>query len=119
MQAIVDAAERERWHQRLGGRVAAVISNKAQAPGLEQAQRAGLHTEVIEHRHFESREAFDAALMQGIDRHTPALVVLAADGRTVSRHDLARGDDAHRQREQVAQWHESGRILGGAQTLRG
>ena len=77
MQAIVDAAERERWHQRLGGRVAAVISNKAQAPGLEQAQRAGLHTEVIEHPQFESREAFDAALMRGIDRHAPALVVLA------------------------------------------
>jgi phosphoribosylglycinamide formyltransferase 1 len=77
MQAIVDAAERERWHQRLGVRVAAVISNKAQAPGLEQAQRGGLHTEVLEHPQFQSREAFDAALMRVIDRHAPALVVLA------------------------------------------
>ena len=77
MQAIVDAAEREGWHQRLGVRVAAVISNKAQAPGIEQAQRAGLHTEVIEPLQFQSREAFDAALMRGIDRHAPALVVLA------------------------------------------
>lgn len=77
MQAILDAAERERWHQRLGGRVAAVISNKAHAPGLAQAQRAGLCTDVIAHEKFDSRAAFDAALMQGIDRHSPALVVLA------------------------------------------
>lgn len=77
MQAIVDAAEREHWHQRLGIRLASVISNKAEAPGLALAQRAGLHTEVIEHQKYDSREDFDAALMRGIDCHAPALVVLA------------------------------------------
>lgn len=77
MQAILEAAEHERWLQRLGIRVAAVISNKTEAQGLAHAQQAGLHTEVIEHQKFDSREAFDAALMRVIDRHSPALVVLA------------------------------------------
>lgn len=77
MQAVVEAAAREQWAQRLGARVAAVISNKADAPGLAWAQQAGVATEVLDHRFFQSREDFDAELMRRIDGHAPALVLLA------------------------------------------
>lgn len=81
MGAIVQAAERERWAERLNARVAAVISNKADASGLALAREAGIATAVVDHQAFadqpQPREAFDAALMATIDRHQPALVVLA------------------------------------------
>ena len=77
MQAVIEAAAREDWLGRLGARVVAVISNKPEAAGLGLAQQAGIATEVVDHRGYGSREAFDAALMQSIDRHAPALVLLA------------------------------------------
>ena len=77
MAAIVRRAQQENWEARLGARVAAVISNKADAKGLVFAKEQGISTTVLDHKAFPSREAFDAALMQDIDRHAPALVVLA------------------------------------------
>ena len=77
MQALIEAADREDWPGRLGARVAAVVSNKPEAAGLALACQAGIATEVVDHRGYESREAFDRALMHAIDRHAPALVVLA------------------------------------------
>ncbi|PHM21838.1 MAG: phosphoribosylglycinamide formyltransferase [Curvibacter sp. PD_MW3] len=77
MAAIVKAAERERWQDKFDARVAAVISNKADAKGLVFARDKGIATEVLDHKGFASREAFDAALMAAIDRFEPALVVLA------------------------------------------
>jgi phosphoribosylglycinamide formyltransferase-1 len=77
MEAIIRTAQNEHWADLLGARVAAVISNKADAPGLTLAQTLGVATEVLDHRGFESRAAFDAALQSRIDAHSPALVVLA------------------------------------------
>jgi len=77
MAAIVKAAERERWQDHYDAKVAAVISNKADAKGLVFARDKGIATEVLDHKGFASREAFDAALMAAIDRFEPALVVLA------------------------------------------
>jgi len=77
MAAIVKAAERERWQDNYDAKVAAVISNKADAKGLVFARDKGIATEVLDHKGFASREAFDAALMAAIDRFEPALVVLA------------------------------------------
>ena len=77
MAAIVCRAQQEQWETRLGARVAAIISNKADAKGLVFAREQGIATAVLDHKAFASREAFDAALMQEIDRHAPALVVLA------------------------------------------
>lgn len=57
--------------------VAAVISNRPNAPGLEYAKKANIPTAVINHQDFESREAFDHALADEIDRYSPNLVVLA------------------------------------------
>ena len=64
--------------------IRAVISNRAEAYGLERAQRAGIHTEVLAHGDFESREAYDTALMALIDRFDPGLVVLAGFMRILS-----------------------------------
>ena len=77
MSAIAQAARVGQWQQRLGAQVACVISNRADAPGLLAAAALGLPTQVVPHSAFGTREAFDAALQQAIDAHTPTLVVLA------------------------------------------
>lgn len=77
MAAIVQAAQQQDWQQQFGATVAAVISNRPGAAGLQVAESLGVATQLLDHRAFESREAFDAALMQLIDGHRPALVVLA------------------------------------------
>ena len=77
MAAIVRTARRQRWAERLDARVAAVISNRPGAAGLQVAADAGIATAVVDHKLFAGREAFDAALMQAIDAYAPALVVLA------------------------------------------
>ncbi|MCE1249484.1 MAG: phosphoribosylglycinamide formyltransferase [Comamonadaceae bacterium] len=77
MAAIVRAAQQQDWARSLGAQVAAVVSNKAEAKGLEFARAQGIATEVLNHKNFASREDFDAALAQVIDRYQPALVVLA------------------------------------------
>ena len=84
MAAMVRTAQQQQWDKRLGARVAAVVSNKADAAGLAFAQAQGIATEVLDHKLFESREAFDAALAAAIDRYEPALVVLAGFMRILS-----------------------------------
>ena len=73
MEAIVHAAKAEQWP----ARIAAVISNKADAKGLEFAASHCIPTAVVSNKEFASREAFDAALQEAIDRFAPDLVVLA------------------------------------------
>ena len=81
LAAIVQTARRDAWAQRLGAQVAAVISNRADAKGLVFAKEQGIATAVLDHKAFDSREAFDAALAGLIDRYSlpnaPVLVVLA------------------------------------------
>ncbi|KIF83518.1 phosphoribosylglycinamide formyltransferase [Noviherbaspirillum autotrophicum] len=72
MQAIVRAARSEQWPCR----IAAVISNRADAEGLAFAAENGIPTAVVVSKGL-SREAFDAALQEQIDRFAPDLVVLA------------------------------------------
>lgn len=62
----------------------AVISNRADAPGLQRAMNAGIDTRVLDHTAFEGREAFDAALIDIIDTFNPHLVVLAGFMRILS-----------------------------------
>ncbi|NQD92260.1 phosphoribosylglycinamide formyltransferase [Pseudomonas sp. CrR25] len=57
--------------------ISAVISNRADAYGLQRARQADIATAVLDHKQFDGREAFDAALIAAIDRHRPDLVVLA------------------------------------------
>lgn len=77
MTAIVRAAAADRWAVRFDARVAAVVSNKADAGGLAFAQAQGIATAVVPHKDFATREGFDAALAEAIDAHAPTLVVLA------------------------------------------
>jgi len=74
MRAIVEA----------GLPVVAVISNRADAAGLEFARSRAIPAEVVEHRAHASREAFDTALAEAIDRHAPRLVALAGFMRILS-----------------------------------
>lgn len=72
LQALIDSlGEDNPLHIR------AVVSNRAEALGLQRAQAAGIATHVVQHRDFADRERFDAALMEIIDAHQPQLVVLA------------------------------------------
>ena len=77
MAAIVRTAQQQDWAGRHGIRVAAVLSNKADAKGLALAREQGLATQVLDHKAYPSREAFDTALAQAIDAYEPSLVVLA------------------------------------------
>jgi phosphoribosylglycinamide formyltransferase-1 len=77
MQAIVRTALTERWADRIGAQVNAVITNRLDSPGLTWAREQGLTTAVLNHRDFASREAFDERLALLIDEQSPALVVLA------------------------------------------
>jgi phosphoribosylglycinamide formyltransferase-1 len=77
MVAIAKAAQKEQWQQKLNARVACVISNRPAAGGLAAAAGLGIATRIIDHKQFNSREAFDADLQSTIDAFEPALVVLA------------------------------------------
>jgi phosphoribosylglycinamide formyltransferase-1 len=84
MAAIVQAAEQRQWLDKLGVRVAAVLSNRSDAEGLEFAKNRGIPVVLVDHKSFVSREAFDLALQDEIDRFEPALVVLAGFMRILS-----------------------------------
>ena len=79
LQALLDAGA----DGRLGARIVSVISNRADAYGLERARQAGVPAEVLPHTGFPSREAFDAALAETIERHQPDIVVMAGFMRVV------------------------------------
>jgi phosphoribosylglycinamide formyltransferase-1 len=76
MQALLEA--------QLPCRIAAVISNRADAEGLNIARSHNIPTAVVSHRDFADRESFDAALSTEIDCHQPDLVVLAGFMRILS-----------------------------------
>lgn len=73
MQAIVRAARAEQWPCR----IAAVVSNRADAAGLDFARQQGIPTAVVPSKAYATRDAFDAELRTTIDRFSPDLVVLA------------------------------------------
>ena len=73
MAAVIDAAATGR----IEGAVTHVISNRPDAGGLAYARQHGIATSVVDHRAHPSRDAFDAALAEAIDRGEPDLVVLA------------------------------------------
>ena len=63
--------------KRLAANIVAVISNRADAFGLERAKQAAIPTTIVDHTQFTSREAFDQALQTCIDAFQPDLVILA------------------------------------------
>ena len=73
LQALIDSIT----HDGNPAHISAVISNRADAFGLQRAQDAGIATAVLDHKQFDGRDAFDAALIEVIDDYQPQLVVLA------------------------------------------
>ena len=80
LKAIIDAIEQKR----LDASIAVVISNRADAPGLEHARRAGIETLVLSHKAFASREDYDRALVKALSDRGVALVCLAGFMRLLS-----------------------------------
>lgn len=77
MEAIVRA-------QIPGANIAAVIANRPDAGGLNFAREHGIAAQLVDHKQYASREAFDAALAETIDAHQPDLVVLAGFMRVLT-----------------------------------
>ena len=84
LQAIVDAIA----DRRLDAEIAVVISNRAEAAGLDRAREAGLETLYISNRAFTSRDDFDRALVDSLVARGVGLVCLAGFMRLVGRHML-------------------------------
>ena len=95
MEAIVRRCVQERWP----ARVAAVVSNRADAGGLRFARDMGIATAVVDHTAFASRDAFDVELARRIDAVGADVIALAGfmriltpafvqryDGRLVNIH---------------------------------
>ena len=80
LQALIDSND----VKQSSANIRAVISNRADAYGLQRAKDAGIDTRVLDHKAFEGREAFDAALIEIIDTFNPKLVVLAGFMRILS-----------------------------------
>ena len=73
LQAVIDAIA----DGRLRARIAVVISNRADAPGLQRAAAAGIETLVLSHRDASSRAAYDERLVGELTERGARLVVLA------------------------------------------
>jgi phosphoribosylglycinamide formyltransferase-1 len=80
LQAIIDACA----SGRIRGRITAVISNRPAVFGLERALKSDIPAQVIDHKQFSSREAFDQELIKAIDSAQADLVVLAGFMRILS-----------------------------------
>ena len=80
LKAIIDAIAQ----QRLDASIAIVISNRADAPGLDYARQAGIQTLVIGHKSFSTREDYDRALVKALHERNVALVCLAGFMRVLS-----------------------------------
>ena len=73
MEAIVRACAAEGWN----ARIAAVVSNRPEAPGLAFARERGIATAVVDHTGYPDRDAFDAELARVLDGHEPDVIALA------------------------------------------
>ncbi len=80
LQAIIDAIEAGK----LDAKIEVVLSNKADAQGLARAQKHGIPTEILNHKNFASREAYDEAVVDLLRERGVELVVLAGFMRLLS-----------------------------------
>jgi phosphoribosylglycinamide formyltransferase-1 len=79
LQALIDAIRENRLH----ARIAVVISNKADAPGLDRAARAGIETLVLDHRAAPSRDAYDRQVGAALRSRGVEVVCLAGFMRLI------------------------------------
>ena len=88
MVSILDAI----MANRLNADIVAVISNRPDAAGLSAAAAQGIVTDVVDHTEFDSRDTFDRALANTIDRFKPDLVILAGFMRILTADFVAHFD---------------------------
>ena len=86
LQAIIDAIE----EQRLDAVIRLVISNREDAYGLIRARNHGIETEVMDHRKFPTREAYDQALIDLLKARHVELVILAGFMRILTPYFIGR-----------------------------
>jgi phosphoribosylglycinamide formyltransferase-1 len=79
LQALMDAVA----EGRLDARIAVVISNRADAVGLERAQQAGIETLVMDHRACATRDEYDASVARELKRRNVSLICLAGFMRLI------------------------------------
>lgn len=89
LQALIDAAAEPGWP----AKIVLVISNVPGAKGLERAAAAGIAATVIDHRNFDTREPFDAAMTGAIEAAAAELVCLAGFMRILSTPFIDRWRD--------------------------
>lgn len=89
-EAILRTARSEDWEGRHGLRIAAVISNRPLAKGLETARREGIDAIAVDHKAFPTREAFEEALASRIEPYDPAVIVLAGFMRVLTEGFVSR-----------------------------
>ena len=77
LQALLTRANVERWDTTLGAKIAAVVSNRADAEALDVARAHQVPVHILGHEEFGSRAAFDEALARTLERYAPELIVLA------------------------------------------
>jgi phosphoribosylglycinamide formyltransferase-1 len=80
LQAVIDAVQSGRLRAKIG----VVISNVATAKALDRARAAGIHTVVIDHKAYPSREVFDAAVVEALRGNEVDCVVLAGFMRLIT-----------------------------------
>lgn len=76
-EAILEASRAEQWESAVPARIAAVISNRPLAKGLETARREGIDAIAVDHTLYPDRESFEEELGRVVDRYNPDLIVLA------------------------------------------
>jgi phosphoribosylglycinamide formyltransferase-1 len=81
LQSLIDAVR----DRRLDATIAVVISNRADAAGLERARRAGIEAVVLNHRDWPTREDYDRAIVRELQMREVALVCLAGFMRIFSQ----------------------------------
>lgn len=89
-EAILRTARSEDWEGRFGLKIAAVISNRPLAKGLDTARREGIDAVAVDHKAYPTREAFEEALAAAIEPYKPAVIVLAGFIRILTESFVAR-----------------------------
>lgn len=80
LQALIDACAAPDFP----AEIVFVLSNKADAYGLERAKKTGINTCVLDHKTYDNREAFDCAMHEAITESGAKLVCLAGFMRLLS-----------------------------------
>ena len=85
LQAIIDAVTAGQ----INGSISAVISNRADAKGLDRARQRHINAVIIDQNEYDDRASYDQALIAEIDRYQPDLIVLAGFMRILSEEFIS------------------------------